>query len=243
MLSRITVKNFKCFKEETVFDFKKTNYKLLEQNTKGRLLKGALFVGDNASGKTTAIQPIILLLQLLFKDVDAELYLYRCLFSNDDKTVLKYEFEIDGSDIEYKFIFTSDEILEEVVRVDENVIIERVKDKVKFISEKQSVYMSVDSSILFLKKMYFSTKFEGNSILRKWFDFLKKSVWINAYTRSIVSFNGENLTFSKYFDKNGTDEVNEFLKNNRFKYSIQYNYISNKSILIKLIFFYDEVEQ
>ena len=77
-------------------------------------------------------------------------------------------------------------------------------------------------SILFLKKMYFSTKFEGNSILRKWFDFLKKSVWINAYTRSIVSFNGENLTFSKYFDKNGTDEVNEFLKNNRFKYSIQY---------------------
>ena len=46
MFSRIIVKNFKCFKNETVFDFRKTNYKLLKQNTKGKLLKGLLFVGD-----------------------------------------------------------------------------------------------------------------------------------------------------------------------------------------------------
>ena len=75
MLSKITVKNFKCFKNGTTFDFKKTNYKLLEQNTKGKLLKGVLFVGDNASGKTTALQPIIILLQMVFKDNDIDLFL------------------------------------------------------------------------------------------------------------------------------------------------------------------------
>ena len=79
MLKKVVVKNFKCFKKETVFDFKKTNYKLLEQNTQGKLLKGALFVGDNASGKTTAIQPMKLLLDLLFKDEDISLVLFQYL--------------------------------------------------------------------------------------------------------------------------------------------------------------------
>ncbi len=40
MLSRVIVKNFKSFKEETIFDYRKTNYKLLERNTCGKLLKG-----------------------------------------------------------------------------------------------------------------------------------------------------------------------------------------------------------
>ncbi|MDE7299673.1 MAG: AAA family ATPase, partial [Lachnospiraceae bacterium] len=78
MLKRMTVKNFKCFKNETIFDFRKSNYRQLEQNTCGRILKGALFVGDNASGKTTAIQPLRLLLDLLFKDRDIMLALYIC---------------------------------------------------------------------------------------------------------------------------------------------------------------------
>ncbi len=76
MIKKITIKNFKCFKNETVLDLKKTNYKLLEQNTCGKLLKGLLFVGENASGKTSAILPLKLLLDLLFKDQEVEFVLY-----------------------------------------------------------------------------------------------------------------------------------------------------------------------
>ena len=47
MLRKITVKNFKCFKYETVLDLRKTNYKFLEQNTCGKILKGALLVGED----------------------------------------------------------------------------------------------------------------------------------------------------------------------------------------------------
>ncbi|MGN0374031.1 MAG: ATP/GTP-binding protein [Butyrivibrio sp.] len=222
MISKITVKNFKCFKNETVFDARKTNYKLLEQNTKGKFLKGILFVGDNASGKTTAIQPIILLLQMLFKDKDINLFFYQCLFAAGESTSLKYEFEIEGHNIEYKFSFLNKEILDEELKLDNKQILERIGNNAKlFIGEKIS-YHEVDNSILFLKRVYFNTKFEGNEILNKWFDFLKQSIWINAYSRVIVTFNGEALTAKTYFEKYGVEAVNEFLKENDFKYSIQY---------------------
>lgn len=222
MLSKVIVKNFKSFKNETIFDYKKTNYKLLERNTIGKLLKGALFVGDNASGKTTAIQPIILLLQLLFKDTDVELFFYQCVFSNERNTSLSYQFEIDGHEIEYGYTFAGNEFLEEQLSVDKRKIFGRIGDKAELLIENDRKFYDVDSSILFLKKWYFSTKFDGNVTLNQWFDFLKQSVYINAYKRSIVTYNGENLIFSRYFEKYGYEEVNQFLKENHFKYTIQY---------------------
>ena len=131
MLKKVVVKNFKCFKKETVFDFKKTNYKLLEQNTQGKLLKGALFVGDNASGKTTAIQPMKLLLDLLFKDEDISLVLFQCLFSKDKTTSLSYEFEIDEHEIVYQFSFSGNEFVEEVLYVDKKEVIARIGNNAK----------------------------------------------------------------------------------------------------------------
>ncbi len=222
MLNQIIVKNFKCFKNETVFDFRKTNYKLLKQNTKGKLLKGLLFVGDNASGKTTAIQPVILLLDLLFKDRDISLFLYQCLFSKEDETTLKYEFDIDGHEILYSFSFDGNKFLEETLQLDKQPVIERIGKNAKLCLSENSTFHEVDESILFIKKVYFNTKFEGNEILIKWFAFLKQSVCINAYKRTISTYDDEPLTYRKYLEKYGVDEINSFLKNNNFKYSVEY---------------------
>lgn len=240
MLSRIIVENFKCFKEETIFDYRKTNYKLLEKNTKGKILKGILFVGDNASGKTTAIEPIKLLLQLLFKDVDTNFWLYKCLFSKKEETKLEYEFLIDGHEIKYQIAFSSKEILEEKLAVDKEINFERISNKVKFLLEKEKSYYEVDGSILFLKKLYFSTKFEGYDILKNWFEFLKQSIYINAYTRNIVTYNGESLMYNKYFEKEGTDNINNFLKENGFKYQINYTKSIHKN---NVSYFMDEDEE
>lgn len=222
MLSRIIVKNFKCFKNETVFDFRKTNYKLLKQNTKGKLLKGLLFVGDNASGKTTAIQPVILLLDLLFKDRDIHLFLYQCLFSKEDETTLKYEFDIDGHEILYSFSFDGNKFLEETLQMDNQPVIERIGENAKLWLSENNTFHEVDESILFIKKVYFNTKFEDNEILKKWFAFLKQSVCINAYKRTISSYNDESLTLRKYLEKYGVEEINLFFKDNNFKYSVEY---------------------
>ena len=157
MLSRIIVKNFKCFKNETVFDFRKTNYKLLKQNTRGKFLKGLLFVGDNASGKTTAVQPVILLLDLLFKDRDISLFLYQCLFSKEDETTLTYEFNIDGHEILYSFSFDGNKFLEETLKLDNQPIIERIGENAKLRLSENSTFHEVDESLLFIKKAYFNT--------------------------------------------------------------------------------------
>lgn len=222
MLSRIIVKNFKCFKNETVFDFRKTNYKLLKQNTKGKFLKGLLFVGDNASGKTTAVQPVILLLDLLFKDRDIHLSLYQCLFSKEDETTLTYEFNIDGHEILYSFSFDGNKFLEETLQMDNQPIIERIGENAKLRLTENSTFHEVDRSILFIKKVYFNTKFEDNEILKKWFAFLKQSVCINAYKRTISTYNDESLTLRKYLEKYGVEEINSFFQNNNFKYSVEY---------------------
>ena len=49
MLTRLIIKNFKSFKEETVIDLAKTNYTLLPQNVADNsVLKECIFVGGNA---------------------------------------------------------------------------------------------------------------------------------------------------------------------------------------------------
>lgn len=135
---------------------------------------------------------------------------------------MKYEFEIDGHELEYSFSFSENEILFEELKMDDKLIIERVRKAAKLSLGKESTFHEVDSSILFLKRVYFNTKFEGNEVLQHWFEFLKGSVWINAYSRLIVNFNGESLLFEKYFERNGEELINKFFKSNDFKYAIRY---------------------
>ena len=173
MLKKMIIKNFKCFKNETVLDLRKTNYKLLEQNTYDKVLKGALFVGANASGKTTMLAPIKLLLDLLFKDQDIYLFQQQCLFSDEEITKLSYIFDVDGHEINYSFSFEGNLFVEETLFVDKKNIIEREgKNASLHLLKNRETFNDVDTSLLFLKRVYFNTKFSGNKNLVKWFEFL-----------------------------------------------------------------------
>ena len=67
MLKSYEITNFKSFKNTTKFDFEKTNYQLLSKtNISGDILKGVMFVGANASGKSNSIIAIKFLLDCLF---------------------------------------------------------------------------------------------------------------------------------------------------------------------------------
>lgn len=230
MLKKMVIKNFKCFKNETVFDFRRTNYKLLEQNTCGKILKGALFVGDNASGKTTAIQPIRLLLELLFGEKDIQFYLYHCLFSEEEKTSLEYEFEIDGHTINYFFSFGKDAFIEERLIVDGKEVITRLAGNAILKEETRSAVYKIHRSILFLKQLYFNTRFYENEVLIKWFNFLKKSIYVDAYEKKTITYNGENILPAKFIQKYGTEEINHFFENNNFDYFIQYEKAEEETI-------------
>ena len=71
MLTKITLDNFKSFKNKTMIDLAKTNYTILPQNVADNgVLKGCIFVGANASGKSTIILGVKLLLDFLFSERD-----------------------------------------------------------------------------------------------------------------------------------------------------------------------------
>ena len=68
MLTKMVLENFYSFKERTEIDFKKTSYTICPENvSESKVLKGAVFVGANGSGKTNVIKGIKYLLQWLFK--------------------------------------------------------------------------------------------------------------------------------------------------------------------------------
>lgn len=222
MLKKITVKNFKCFKNETVFDLRKTNYKFLEQNTCGKLLKGALLVGDHASGKTTILQSIRLLPALLFRQGSCNGMPYQCIFSKENDSGLIYEFDIDGHDLVYSFTFSRDSFVEENLTVDGRAVIERLGKKGKWIAGKETVLWDIEDSQLFLKQVSMNPEISGSEILRQFLAYLKKTIYIDGYTRKIAAFDGESLCAEKYIENYGVEKMNDFFTEYHFPYRLRY---------------------
>ena len=92
MLEKIVLNNFTTFLNETEIDFSATNYKFLESENVGRnrILKGALFVGENASGKTQILKAITFLLNLLFSNNEIDFMYNKSFYTKKENYSLKY---------------------------------------------------------------------------------------------------------------------------------------------------------
>lgn len=66
-------------------------------------IKGAIFVGGNATGKTNIILALRVLLDMLFSDKIINLGKYKCVFSEEVLLELGYEFNIEENNIKYKY--------------------------------------------------------------------------------------------------------------------------------------------
>ena len=128
MLERIVINNFKSFSRRTIIDFAKTNYTILPQNcTSDGILKGAMFVGANASGKSNAILAIKILLDLLFIERDINSGIFKCIFNTNPKYSLEYRFRIDGCELVYSFeVDTRKNIISEKLILDGIVLLDRL---------------------------------------------------------------------------------------------------------------------
>ena len=84
MLKNFEVFNFKSFKNKTKIDLEKTNYQVLANiNVNGTILKGLMFVGANASGKSNALLAVKFLLDCLFGKNNVYMDSYICMFSKN----------------------------------------------------------------------------------------------------------------------------------------------------------------
>lgn len=245
MLLKIELKNFKSFKELTTIDFKATNYKSL-QNTNvynNKILKGAIFVGANASGKTNTILSLKLLLDLLFADKTINFSNYKSLLTLEPIIELNYEFEINKESIKYKIAYdTLEKMLIEKLYIGDSLVLDRMGNSAKSEITESKSYTDIDNDILLLRTIYFNTKFANIEVLKKWFEFLSNSIFLDASQRVVANYD-KDMFLEKYLDKNGTEEINKFLEEFNFNQQIEYtnecmgnmNHFINDSS--KMIFF------
>lgn len=178
MITKISLKNFKCFEEETDFDFNEGNLVAIN--------------GGSSSGKTSLLESILFLLKKLTKDENTNLEYYVFNNKKDAPIVahIKYEFNVEGNKLEYGIDFTKEKIIWEYLCVDGIKLLERGEEKAVLYLEKPIVFEVEDKEVLFLKKLYLNTRFEGNDILKNWFNFIKRFLWLDVFSDKICMCNG-----------------------------------------------------
>lgn len=224
MLTKIELENFKSFKNRTIIDLQSTNYKILNNSNvnENGILKGAIFVGGNATGKTNIILSLKLLLDLLFREKLINIGTYKCLFSQESNIKLSYEFIIDEEKIRYCIEYdTKEKSLIEILYVNDKEVLNRIGKSAKSNITENSIFEDLDNKTLILRTIYFNTKFSNYPILKKWFDFLINSIYMDASVR-VRSNTYENLSLIDYLDKNGESEVNNFFNKYNFNQRIEY---------------------
>lgn len=244
MLKSYEICNFKSFKNKTKIDLEKTNYQTLaDTNVSGSLLKGLMFVGANASGKSNSIIAIKFLLDCLFGKNDVNMDACICIFSGNPVMELKYEFEIDGVNIGYAISYQRiDKLICEELKVDDVSVFSRNGSVAKVSINTEMTHTDVPKKTLFLRDIYFNTKFRGNVILQKWFNFLENSVYIDLYEKTLTQYKDIDLSLKSYIESVGTGDINAFFTEHNFEQTIEYdNKVTGNTVSMesaeKMIFF------
>lgn len=233
MLTKITIKNFKSFKNTVTVDLMKTNYSILPQNVADNgVLKGCIFVGANASGKSTIVLGIKLLLDFLFSERNLNSGIFVCMFGDSPCYSLSYEFLIDGKNIEYSFeVDTRKNMISEKLFVAHKLMMERMGLSAKsYIAEPDGINYDesdVGKDSLFLRTLYFNTKFASNDVLKAWMDFLKKSIYINMFDKTIIPYGKAEVSVARYLDRGGCQSINDFFDEYNFEQNIEYDHSSS----------------
>lgn len=226
MLVKLSMKNFKSFVERTEIDLIATGYEILskENKTSDNILKGAIFVGGNATGKTNIIRAIRFLLELLVWQTDVNLFEYKSFYSDLKKNMeLEYEFKIKDSYIKYLIETDNNTIIKEKLVQDEKEILVRINNNSEYTNKegKKMQIENVQKNQSALRAVYFENRFIDNDILQEWFEFLKDSVYIDQANKFVLCANQEKLT-RNYFENNGKEEFNDFLKSINYNQTVDY---------------------
>lgn len=232
MLTKITLDHFKSFKNKTTIDLTKTNYTILPQNVADNgVLKGCIFVGANASGKSTIILAVKLLLDFLFSERNFHSGIFLCMFGGSSCYSLSYEFLIEGQKVQYAFeVDVQKNMISEKLSLDDKLMMVRMGLSAKsYIAQASGINYDetdVGRETLFLRTLYFNTKFASNPTLGAWMDYLKNSVYINLFEKKIASFGKNDVSLVRYLDNGGCDVINHFFDEYNFGQRVEYEHSS-----------------
>lgn len=227
MLTKMYLTNFLSFTERTEFDFTASKYTILEKtnvykNDKNEVLKGALIIGPNASGKSNALQGISFLIKMVKGEGDT-ISKYRCFFAQQPvrKTEVEYEFIFDNKTVIYVIEYDYNEKkLIEKLEIDGETVLQRTGNKGELsLGQNTIIDDQLDPDTLFLRTASFNTgRFPQEPTLRQLMEYLNNSYTIDGYNLGAAY----GISIMKYAEINGVDRINKYLEALGYDFLVEY---------------------
>ena len=222
MLAKMYLTNFLSFKERTVIDLTASKYSILGKTNvyKSEILKGALFIGPNASGKSNALKGLSFIIKMI-KGEGVSFNRYRCLFSDNPIITIEYEFIFESKKVEYAIEYNiQTNSISENLKIDEITVLKRTGNTGELrIGQSITTDDQVDSETLFLRTASFNTgRFPQEPTLRKLMDFLQNSYIVDEY--NLDARVGSTIT--RYAEEFGVEKINKYLTAFKYDFSMEY---------------------
>ena len=222
MITKMYLTSFLSFLNRTEFDFTASKYSILgEKNVfDNSVLKGALFIGPNASGKSNSLKGIAFLINMI-KGEDEFFEPYRCRFSKNPLVILEYEFVFSNKEVIYKVEYNAKtKNISEEITIDAIVVLKRDGTKGELrIGDSVILDEQLDNKTLFLRTASFNTgRFPQEPILRELMDYLNNSYYIDGYNRGA----SWGKTITKYAEEYGVESINKYLRDFNYDFFLEY---------------------
>lgn len=222
MLTKMYLTNFLSFSERTEFDFTASKYSILSASnvSDNDVLKGALVIGPNASGKSNVLEGLAFIIKLI-KGEGVSLGRYHCCFNPKPSTCVEYEFVFNEKKVSYVISYNvQTKNLSEHLTIDNKDIL--IRDGIHgelYIGKSPIIAENLDRETLFLRTASFDTgKFPHSPVLHELMEYLHNSYYIDGYNQT-ASF-GKSVT--KYAEENGIDKLNSYLKIFNYDFFMEY---------------------
>lgn len=222
MLKKMYLTNFMSFKERTEFDFTASKYSILggKNVSDNNVLKGALLIGPNASGRSNVLKGLSFIIKMI-KGEGASFSNYRCFFSKNPITILEYEFLFNNKEVKYVIEYnTRTNSISENLKIDNITVLQRNGNVGELrIGENVTTDDQLDSQTLFLRTASFNTgRFPQEPTLRQLMDFLQNSYVIDGYNMGATFGNA----ITKYAEEHGVDKINKYLDEFNYDFVVEY---------------------
>ena len=222
MLTKMYLTNFLSFKERTEVDLTASKYSILgNTNVYGHeILKGALFIGPNSSGKSNILKGLSFIIKLI-KGEGVAFHTYRCLFSDNPVITVEYEFVFENKKVEYVIDYNiQTNSISEDLKIEDITVLKRTGNTGELrIGQNVTVDDQIDSETLFLRTASFNTgRFPQEPTLRKLMDFLQNSYIVDEYNWDARI----GRTITKYAEEFGVEKINKYLAAFEYDFIMEY---------------------
>lgn len=222
MLTKMYLTNFLSFKERTEFDFTASKYSILGKTNvyENEILKGALLIGPNASGKSNALKGISFVIKMI-KGEGTTFSNYRCFFSENPITTVEYEFVFENKKVFYVIEYNvKTNRISENLKIDDVIVLKRTGNTGELrIGQTVTTDEQLDSETLFLRTASFNTgRFPQEPTLRKLMDFLQNSYIVDGY--NLGATYGKTIT--RYAEEFGVEKINKYLEAFNYDFFVEY---------------------